>query len=139
MSFDKLQEKVAQCEQALEARERSAAADWRQFGASWKQAWTPGRIVVAGLASGFLIGKAQPLRQATGAGTLQLISAVAGIFSGGSAQVAAQDAQAAADSARAAAELAPEAPGAMPPPGLQRGPQITPEHAPDTWRQRGDI
>jgi hypothetical protein len=68
MSFDALLQKVKQAETALEAQERQAAADWRQFKASWRAAWTPGRIVVAGLVAGFLTGRVQPtmLRQYSG-------------------------------------------------------------------------
>jgi hypothetical protein len=80
MSFDALLQKVKQAETALEAQERQAAADWRQFKASWRAAWTPGRIVVAGL------------------------------FAGGSAQAAAGEASHAADTAQqTAAAVAPEA------------------------------
>ena len=49
MGFDALIEKVRQAEIALEARERQAAADWRQTRTSWRAAWTPGRVVLAGL------------------------------------------------------------------------------------------
>lgn len=100
MSFAQLIEKVRQAEQALEAQERRAAADWRQLKATWRAGWTPARIVVAGFVSGFAIGRAQPLSKATGSGALQLLSTLAGLFAGGSAQVAAGEAEQAADSAQ---------------------------------------
>ena len=101
MSFDALLQKVKQAETALEAQERQAAADWRQFKASWRAAWTPGRIVVAGLVAGFLTGRVQPLkRAAAGGGALQLVSALAGLFASGSAQAAAGQAGEAADNAQ---------------------------------------
>ena len=110
MSFDALLQKVKQAETALEAQERQAAADWRQLKASWRELWTPGRIVVAGLLSGFLVGRAEPLKRATGGGALQLISALSGLFAGGSAQAAAGAADAAADTAQqTAAAVAPTA------------------------------
>ena len=62
MSFESLIDKVRQAETALEASERQAGANWRQFKVSWKQAWTPGRIVSIGLVSGFLVGKAEPAK-----------------------------------------------------------------------------
>ena len=57
MSFDKLLQKVEQAENVVEAQERRTAADWRQLKRSWKASWTPGRIMLAGLASGFLVGR----------------------------------------------------------------------------------
>ena len=100
MSFRQLIEKVHQAEQALEAQERRTAADWRQMKAIWRAGWTPGRIVIAGFVSGFAIGRAQPLHKVTGSGALQLLSTLAGLFAGGSAQVAAGEAEEAADSAQ---------------------------------------
>ena len=111
MSFNALLDKVKQAETALEAQERQAAADWRQLKASWRAGWTPGRIVIAGLASGFVVGKIEPVkRAASGGGVLQLVSTLAGLFAGGSAQAAAGEASHAADTAQqTAAAVAPEA------------------------------
>lgn len=110
MSFEALVDKVRQAETALEAKERQAAADWRQLKASWIASWTPGRIVVAGLATGFAVGKLEPVKKAaSGSGALQLLSAVAGLFAGGSAQAAAGQAEHAADTAQqTAAAVAPD-------------------------------
>ncbi len=109
MSFEALIEKVKQAETALEAQERQAAADWRQLKASWRQAWSPGRIVIVGLLSGFLTGRAEPLKRA-GGGVLNLITALAGLFAGGSAQAAAGEAEHAAHNAQqTAAAVSPEA------------------------------
>ena len=100
MSFEALIDKVKQAEAALEAHEREAAADARQVLASWKALWTPGRLVLAGLGGGFAIGLLEPGKHlASGRGTLQMLSAVAGLFAGGSAQVAAGKAEDAADTA----------------------------------------
>ena len=96
MSFDKLIHKVTQAENALEARERNLGADWRQLKASWRQAWTPGRIVIAGLVGGFLSGRATPLGR-SGGSVLNMISALSGLFASGSAQAAAGEAEHAAD------------------------------------------
>ena len=52
MSFHALIAKVEQAEQALEARERVASTQWQQVKTTWRESWTPGRIVIAGLASG---------------------------------------------------------------------------------------
>jgi hypothetical protein len=111
MSFESLIDKVHEAEHALEARERQTAADWRQCKASWRSLWTPGRLVGVGLVSGFLVGKVEPTKRVVrGSGALQMLSAVAGLFAGGSAQAAAGHAQTAADSAQqTAAVTAPDA------------------------------
>ena len=115
MSFDALITKVQQAEAALESREREATRQWLQLQATWRASWTPGRIVIAGLAAGFMVGRARPLRVASGGGVLQLLSALSGLLASGSAQAAADEAENAADSAaRTTASVAPEA---MPLPG----------------------
>lgn len=100
MGFDALIEKVRQAETALEAQERRVGADWRQLRGSWQSLWTPGRIVLAGLATGFMVGRAEPFKRAAGGGVLQLLTALSGMFAGGSAQVAANQAGEAADAAQ---------------------------------------
>ena len=57
MSFDKLLAKVEQAEDALEARERQVAADFRVLGSTWRETLTPTRIVIAGALAGFLVGR----------------------------------------------------------------------------------
>lgn len=107
MSFDKLITKVAQAENALEAQERQVAADVRQLKSSWRAAWTPGRIVVAGLVSGFMVGRAEPLRSAAqGGSVVRIVSLLTGLFASGSAQSAANKADDAAESAELAVEAA---------------------------------
>ena len=117
MRFESLLDKVRQAETALEAKERQTGADWRQMKASWQALWTPGRIVSVGLVSGFLVGKVEPAKQVVrGSGALQLLSAMAGLFAGGSAQAAAGHAEQAADTAQqTAAVVSPEGARAIPP------------------------
>ncbi len=108
MSFESLILKVQQAETALEAQERQVGADWRQFKVSWKTAWTPGRIVSIGLVTGFLIGRAEPAKRLMrGGGALQMLSSLAGLFAGGSAQAAAGHAEQAANAASAVSPVAP--------------------------------
>lgn len=118
MNFEQLVAKVHQAEDALEARERAFAADWRQLAASWRAAWTPGRIVVAGLASGFVTGRLQPGRLLArgGGGFLQLLSTLSGLIASGSAQAAAGEAEHAAESAGEIASAVPAAHAAPMPP-----------------------
>ncbi len=104
MGFKQLLTKVEQAEAALEAKERHVVDNWRQLKASWKEAWTPGHIVIAGLVSGFLVGRTQPLKTAARSGQfVQLATMLSGLFAGGSAKVAADEAEVAAT---AAAEVA---------------------------------
>jgi hypothetical protein len=116
MGFKELITKVQQAEETLEAKERHAAAQWDVFKAQWRGAWTPGRIVIAGLASGFVVGRAQPVKAAAKSGQMmQMITMLSGLFAGGSAKVAADEAGHAAKSAKNVAEaVAPEAAVAHP-------------------------
>ena len=113
MSFGALIEKVSEAEVMLEAQERRMAADWRQFKHSWRMGWTPARILIAGVSSGYLMGKAGVAGK-TGTGTLQLLTALSGLFAGGSAQAAAGEAEAAANSVQ-------QATGNMPPASIDTG------------------
>ncbi|MEO6155087.1 MAG: protein sip-5 [Thermomonas sp.] len=103
MSFEELIQKVKQAEDALEVSERRTSARWKELKLVWKEGWTPGRIVIAGLASGFLVGRSKPLRIASGGGVLNLITALSGLMASGSAHVAAEEAGQAADAAIASA------------------------------------
>lgn len=139
MGFDALIEKVRQAEVALEAKERQTTADWRRVKSSWRAMWTPGRIVLAGLVSGFVVGRAEPFKRAAGGGALQLISALGSLFAGGSAQAAAGEA---ADAAQAA-ENSERGAGAAPPApanddGAAREP-APPYEVPETFRGGGQL
>ena len=114
MSFHALIAKVEQAEQALEARERTASTQWRQVKTTWRESWTPGRIVIAGLASGFLVGRAQPLKLAGSGGLLNLVTALSGMLASGSAQVAAENAEQAADAAGDVAQVTGDAANGSP-------------------------
>lgn len=111
MGFRQHLARVQQAEAALEAQERRVAADWRQLKASWRDTWTPGQIVLAGLAGGYLAGHAQPLRAvARGRQLMRLLTVLSGLFAGGRAHEAAQEAGHAADATRTvAAAVAPAA------------------------------
>ena len=107
MGFDALITKVQQAEAALESRERQTGEQWLRFKRAWQGAWTPGRIVIAGLSTGFLVGRTQPLKLAGSGGLLNLVTALSGLLASGSAQVAAAEAGDAADAAETAAASAP--------------------------------
>jgi len=105
MGFKQLLTKVQQAEAALEARERRVADDWQRLKVTWKDAWTPGRLIIAGLVAGFLVGRAQPLRAAARSGQwMQLVTMLSGLFAGGSAQAAAEQAEATAETVEEVAD-----------------------------------
>lgn len=105
MRFEKLIKKVAQAEDALEAHERQAGADLRQLRQTWRSAWTPGRIVMAGLGTGFAAGWAEPLHSAMrGGSVVRIVSLVSGLFASVQAQLAAAEAGHAASSAEHVAD-----------------------------------
>ena len=116
MGFKQLITKVQQAEEALEAKERHAVAQWNVVKGEFRAAWTPGRIVIAGLAAGFVTGRAQPVKAAAKSGQMmQMITMLSGLFAGGSAKVAADEAGQAAKTAETVAEaVAPEAATAHP-------------------------
>ncbi|HEY5849818.1 MAG TPA: hypothetical protein VIT62_03505 [Lysobacter sp.] len=104
MRFEQLIQKVDQAEDVLEESERRVATQLGGLRDSWREAWTPGRIVIAGLVAGYVVGRAEPVRALSkGGGLMQVITMVSGLFAGGSAQVAAEGAEQAAASAEQAA------------------------------------
>ena len=105
MNFEQLIQKVEQAEDALEANERRMAANWRQLKVSWRAGWTPGRIIVAGLGSGYLAGWMDPAKLLSkGGGLVQIFSMLSGLIASSSAQAAAGQAEKAASSAEEAVD-----------------------------------
>jgi hypothetical protein len=104
LRFEQLVAKVQQAEDTLEEKERTVVVHARQLGQSWREAWTPARIVIAGLAAGFVVGRAEPIQAIGKSGHLmQLVSMVSSLFAGGSAKVAAEEASQANEQVQAEA------------------------------------
>lgn len=94
MNFEQLLKKVEQAEDALESREREVVADWHRLQATWRAAWTPGRILIAGVTSGFAFGRAsRGSRGGGGSGFLRILSTVSGLIASANAQLAAHEAE----------------------------------------------
>lgn len=74
--FDALLQRVQQAERVLSTREQRAHRQWQRMHATWRAAWTPGRILVIGLALGFASGRARSLRPAAGSGLLGALRAL---------------------------------------------------------------
>lgn len=113
--FDRLQRRVDKRERLLEGRYEQVQERKQALVKTWREAWTPGRIVVAGLVSGFFMGRAEPVKIAVKSGNLmQIVSLLSGLFAGAGAQEAADEAgQAAGQAGRAARAAGQAADGAQ--------------------------
>ncbi|MBV2208522.1 MAG: hypothetical protein KUL77_03035 [Thermomonas sp.] len=85
MNLNTQRARVQQAEQALQAQVLTSATRWQQLKHCWRESWTPSRIVIAGLAAGFAIGRARPLRLASSGGLLNLLRALAPLLDTASA------------------------------------------------------
>jgi hypothetical protein len=99
MNYKQLQRRVDIAERRVESRGERTREQWAALKLNWREGWTPARIIAAGLVSGFVSGRAEPLRALSGPRLLQMIGAVSGLFASVQATVAAETAQAAADTA----------------------------------------
>lgn len=88
MNFDALQKRVRRAENVVQARMDDTVGHWGRLDAAWRSAWTPGRIVIAGLAGGFLAGKLEPNGAFSGARWLQMIGSVSGLVASAQASMA---------------------------------------------------
>lgn len=108
--FDRLQRRVDKRERLLEGRYEQVQERKQTLVRSWREAWTPGRIVIAGLIAGFFMGRAEPVKIAVKSGNLmQIVSLLSGLFAGAGAQEAADQAGQAAGKADRAARAADQA------------------------------
>lgn len=80
MNFNDLQRHVQHAEATVELRARQTVQHWNALDAAWRRCWTPGRIVIAGLAGGFVAGKLEPGGAFSGARWLQMIGSVSGLL-----------------------------------------------------------
>lgn len=99
MNYKQLQRRVDIAERRVESRGEQTRERWADLKLDWREGWTPARIIAAGLVSGFISGRAEPLRALSGPRLLQMIGAVSGLFASVQATVAAETAQGAVDTA----------------------------------------
>ena len=100
MRFEQLQQHVERAEKRVELRGAQTSLYWTILKQTWKDGWTPGRIVIAGVVSGFLAGRAEPLRAMNGARWMQMFTAVSSFVASAQAAAAADTAEQAADTAQ---------------------------------------
>ncbi|WP_312253267.1 protein sip-5 [Stenotrophomonas sp.] len=106
MKFGALQRRVKRCEQVVAVRMAETQDNWGVLSQVWRRGWSPLRIVVVGLAGGFVAGKLEVPGKVNGARWLQMIGSVSNLMASGQAAFAAAMATHAADTADEAAETA---------------------------------
>jgi hypothetical protein len=99
VNYKQLQRRVERLERLVEGRGLQTQGHWAELKKHWREGWTPARIIAAGLVSGFISGRAEPLRALSGPRLLQMIGAVSGLFASVQASFAAEQAEEAADTA----------------------------------------
>lgn len=104
MKFGALQRRVKRCEQVVTVRLGETQDHWSTLSQVWRQGWSPLRIVVVGLAGGFIAGRLEVPGRVNGARWLQMIGSVSNLFASGQAAFAAAMAAHAADTADDAVE-----------------------------------
>ena len=83
MRFELLRQRVERAEMRVESCMDRAQTQRHVFRDAWRRGWTPGRIVVAGLAAGFVAGRVQPLQLAgKGREWLKLLQLAAPLLAG---------------------------------------------------------
>ena len=109
MRFDELVQRVQDTEHALELQHAQARTSWRGLRTSWREGWTPTRIMMGGLLSGFLVGRARPMRKVVGLPAsrwVQIGTSLWSLAASFKAKDAANTAEHAADDAGVAADIA---------------------------------
>ena len=105
MNFEQLKVRVERSERLVEGRLEQTRAHATALKTTWRDSWTPSRIVIAGLVSGFLVGRSRPTRALRRIGKLggphwiQLIGTLSGLFASLQSTFAAATAQDAAETA----------------------------------------
>jgi len=138
MNFSQLRRRVERAEHLVQGRADDTQVHWGTLRRVWREGWTPPRILIAGLISGFIAGKLEPGKGRAVASQatrwVQVFSAVSGMFTAMQAQFASEEATRAGDHAERAAdnaEAVASEEGVAPAPAATRvagGPAAGPEH-----------
>lgn len=123
MNFEALRRRVERAETLVQDRAGETGQQVDSFKRAWREGWTPGRIIIAGLAGGFLAGRMEPSAKLTaglrgsltGARWLQMIGTVSNLVAAAQASAASEEAGRAADNADVAATEASQAAGSTGP------------------------
>lgn len=113
MKFEAIRRRVERSEQLVEGRALQTGERMGALRRTWRESWTPSRIILAGLAAGFLVGHTDPtraLKRLGGGGRwVQLVGVLASLFASLQSALAAGKADEAVDHADAAADEAGDA------------------------------
>ena len=147
MNFEALKRRVERSEQLVEGRALQTQDRLTALKTTWRDSWTPGRIILAGLAAGFLVGRSHPahaLRRLGGLGGthwIELIGSLSGLFASLQASLAVAGADDAADQADAAVDAAEDVVAGTQSGGIDAGVESTDAQAeaqPRSDRRRPD-
>ena len=143
MKFEAIRRRVERSEQLVEGRALQTGERAKALKATWRESWTPTRIILGGLAAGFLVGRADPTRalKQIGAGGrwLQLVGALSGLLASLQSSLAAATADQASDHAEQAADEAGDAASAAQEAAGEEAPATAPdERDADQPRPRSD-
>ncbi len=108
MRFSALQQRVQRCEQVVAVRLAATNDNWSVLSQVWRRGWSPLRIVVVGVASGFVVGKLEVPGKVNAARWLQMVGSVSSLFASAQAAFASAMAAQAAETADEAADQADE-------------------------------
>lgn len=103
MNFDQLKHRVERTETLVDGRICQVTDAHSQLQRQWREAWTPLRIVVAGLVTGFIAGRTEPqaalqkIGKVSGSRWVQTIGSISGLLSSVQATIAAVTAKDAAE------------------------------------------
>ena len=129
MNFEALRRRVERAETRVQDRAGETGQQVDALKRAWREGWTPGRIIIAGLAGGFLAGRMEPSAKLTaslrgsltGARWLQMIGTVSNLVAAAQASAASEEARRAADNADVAASEATQAAGSTGPAAYAAG------------------
>jgi len=142
MKFELLKRRVERSEQLVGSRALQTGTRLTTLKTTWRDSWTPSRIILAGLAAGFLVGRSDPARALKRLGGLggshwiQLIGMLSGLFASLQSTVAAASADNAAHHADDAADQAGNAAASVQ--AVSDGIEADPQPLPRTDRRRPD-
>jgi hypothetical protein len=113
VKFEAIRRRVERSEQLVDGRALQTRVHATALKSTWRESWTPARIIIAGLAAGFLTGRADPTRAlkqlGSGGRWIQLVGALSGLAASLQSSIAAAGADMAVDRADDAADQAGEA------------------------------
>lgn len=109
-----VQRRIERASQVMDGRRSQLRQNMQQVRSTWRAAWTPWRILGAGVGLGFVSGRLDPEKAAAGVAAqvtsapkiLQVLTALSGLLAATKAQVAAAEAEFAADQAEQHEEAA---------------------------------